>query len=126
MTKADRRAFLRQLVESEKEMDALFRELAVEIGNAVLRAQGSDGKVPLQALPQLQRQAELMVKARFLDSSGRGFDDANEPLAPFPRIVAEGQRAMVRQALEETAKILDKMLPEDLRQALAMREIKQP
>ena len=124
--RSDRAAFLRQMVASEKRMDALFRGLAIEIGNLVLRAQGPEGKVPIQALPQLQWEAAGRVTARFLDAEGRPFDDDKEPLAEFPRIISEGQRAMIGLALEGTAKILDKALPEDLKERMAAREIKQP
>ena len=123
MAKTDRQVFFRQLVSSEKQMDALFQALAVEIGNTVLRAQGADGKVPIQALPRLQKQAGAMVRAQFLGANGQAFDENNEPLAPFPRIIAEGQRAMVDVALERAAAILDKALPEDLRLAMAAREV---
>ena len=123
MARTDRQVFLRQLIDSEQQMDTLFQALAEDVGNLVLRAQGDDGKVPIQALPRLQRQAGAMVRARFLDASGRGFGDDNEPLAPFPTIVAEGQRAMVEVSLERTATILDKALPEDLRLRMAGREV---
>lgn len=123
MAKGDRAAFLRQMVTSEKQMDGLFQQLAVDIGNLVLRAQASEGTVPIQALPRLQREAAGMVMARFLGADARPFDDDNEPLAEFPRIVSEGQRAMIELALEGTAAILDKVLPEDLRRELAAREV---
>ena len=110
-------------MDSEAEMDALFQDLAVEIGNMVLRAQNPDGTVPISALPGLQRQAEAAVRRRFLNREGRAFDDRNEPLAPFPQIVADGQKAMIRLALERMVAILDKALPEDLRIRLAAREI---
>jgi len=123
MAKTDLAAFRRQLLDSEAEMDALFQDLAVEIGNMVLRAQNPDGTVPISALPGLQRQAEAAVRRRFLNREGRAFGENNEPLAPFPQIVADGQKAMIRLALERTAAILDKSLPEDLRAALTGREV---
>ena len=125
MARSDRAAFLRQLVDSEKEMDALFQQLAVDIGNLVFRAQDADGTVPIQALPRLQKEAARMVRTRFLDASGQAFDDNNEPLAEFPQIIAEGQRAMIEVALERAARILDKYLPEDLASQLRGREIKE-
>jgi len=123
VAKTDLAAFRRQLIDSEHEMDALFQQLAEDIGNAVFRAQNPDGTVPIERLTQVQKEAARMVRLRFLDASGRGFDDDNEPLAPFPRIVADGQRNMIEVALERVATILDKALPEDLRVAMAARMV---
>jgi len=121
-----RAAMLRQLVKSEREMDALFDQLAHDVGDLVLRAQGPDGTVPLQALQQLRVETARLVGRAFLGADGRPFDDDNQPQAAFPRIIAEGQQAMIELALEGTVEILDRMLPEDLRLEMAGREVKQP
>jgi len=121
-----RAAMLRQLVKSEREMDALFDQLAHDVGDLVLRAQGPDGTVPLQALQQLRVETARLVGRAFLGADGRPFDDDNQPQAAFPRIISEGQQAMIELALEGTVEILDRMLPEDLRLEMAGREVKQP
>ena len=126
MARSDRSRFLRQLIDSEHQMDTLFQQLAEDIGNLVFRAQDSDGTVPIQALPRLQKEAARMVRTRFLDADGKGFDERHEPRAQFPAIISEGQRAMIELALDRTARILDKYLPEDLANQLRTREIKQP
>jgi len=126
MAATDRARFLRQMIDSEAEMDALFQTLAEDIGNLVFRAQNPDGTVPSERLAQIQKQAGRMVRAQFLDGSGQAFDENNEPLASFPRIIAEGQKAMVELALDRTVRILDKYLPEDIANQLRIREIKQP
>ena len=123
MAKSDLAVFRRQLIDSERVMDALFQQLAEDVGNLVFRAQGLDGTVPIEALPRLQKESGKLVRAQFLDASGRGFDDNNEPLAPFPKVIAEGQKAMIDVALERTATILDKALPEDLRLRMAARPL---
>ena len=126
MAQTDRARFLRQMIESERAMDDLFQALALDIGNAVLRgAQDADGIVPIQVLPQLQREAARMVRARFLGVDGQAFDENNEPLAEFPRVIAEGQRAMIEVALERAAAILDRYLPEDIANKFRVREIKE-
>ena len=124
MAMTDQAAFRRQLIDSERQMDVLFRQLAVDIGNLVFRAQNHDGTVPIEALPRLQMEAAREVQARFLGTGDKAFDDNNEPLAAFPRIIADGQKAMIKIALERMATILDKALPEDVRRGLAAREIK--
>ena len=123
MAKSDLAVFRRQLIDSERVMDALFQQLAEDVGNLVFRAQNPDGTVPIEALSRLQKEAGRLVRAQFLDASGRGFDDNNEPLAPFPKVIAEGQKAMIDVALERTATILDKALPEDLRLRMAARPL---
>lgn len=124
MARSDRSRFLRQMIDSEAEMDALFQTLAEDIGNLVLRAQDADGTVPISKLAGLQKRAGRLVDEVFLNERGRPFsDEDNEPLAPFPRIIAEGQRAMIELALERAATILDKHLPEDLRLKLGTREV---
>ena len=123
MAKSDLAVFRRQLIDSERVMDALFQQLAEDVGNLVFRAQNPDGTVPIEALSRLQKESGKLVRAQFLDASGRGFDDNNEPLAPFPKVIAEGQKAMIGVALERTAAILDKALPEDLRLRMAARPL---
>jgi len=61
-----RPAMLRQLVKSEREMDSLFDRLAHDVGDLVLRAQGADGTVPLQALQQLRVETARLVGRAFL------------------------------------------------------------
>jgi len=54
MARSDRAAFLRQLIDTEAEMDALFQELAQDIGGLVLRAQDADGVIPIAVEFHLQ------------------------------------------------------------------------
>ena len=104
-------------------MDILFQVLAEDIGNLVLRAQGDDGTVPVSKLPQLQRQAGRLVDEAFIGGQREPYGENNEPQAPFPRIITEGQMAMIDVALEREAAILDKHLPDDLRLRMAGREV---
>ena len=119
MARTDQAAFRRQLIDSERQMDALFQQLAVDVGNLVLRAQNHDGTVPIERLAQLQQAAGRLVDEVFVGPGRRPFGDDNKPLAAFPRIIAEGQKAMIEIALERTAALLDKALPDDVRAALA-------
>ena len=104
-------------------MDELFQQLARDIGDLVLRAQGADGKVPIQRLRDLQREAGRLVDAAFVGYARQPFDDNNEPQAAYSRIIAEGQKAMIDLALERTAAILDKHMPADVRIAMEAKEV---
>ena len=125
MAKTDRAAFKRALRDAEDQMTALFGQLATDIGQMVMRAQGPDGTVPVELLQQIQREAGRMVEAVFLSAaSRRPFDDQNEPLAPYPGIIADGQRTMIELALSRQAKILDRHLPEDLQRRISSLRLK--
>lgn len=121
MAKTDRAAFAGTLAEAEREMDALFEGLARDVGNLVLRAQGPEGTVPVERLPELQRQARRLVDAAFVGPAGQPFSDAHEPLAPYPAVIAAGQWAMIDLALARTTAILSRHLPEDVRAQWARR-----
>lgn len=121
MAKTDKAAFLGELRAAEKEMDRVFGQLARDIGQVVLRNAGPDGTVPVERLPEVQRQARQLVDRVFVGPSGQAFDDRQQPQADYPRIIAEGQLAMIDQALARQAAILDRVLPEDVRQAMVAR-----
>lgn len=123
MARTDKAAFAAIHREAEEMMDTLFQQLAADVGNLVLRAQGPEGTVPVERLPELQRQAARLVDAAFLGAGGKPFDDANRPLAPYPRIVAEGQIAMIDLAQARTAATLDRLMPEEVRARLAARSV---
>lgn len=125
MAKTDRAAFLQVLREAEGEMTTIFGQLATELGQLVLKAQGPDGTVPVERLQQIQEQAGRLVEAKFLGGpQRRPFDDRNEPQAEYPRILAAGQRAMIDLALNRSATILNRYLPEDLQRRLSSLPIK--
>lgn len=123
MPRSDRSRFLRQMIDTEAQMDEVFETLAQTIAFAVFRAQGADGTIPIERLPQLQREAGRLVDQVFVGPGRQPFDENNEPTASYPRIIAEGQKAMIEVGLERAAAILDKYLPEDLRLRLAAREV---
>jgi len=104
-------------------MDEVFGGLARDLGAMVMGMAEADGKVPVARLPEVQRRARAMVDAAFLGAGGRPYDDQHKPLAPFPRVLSQGQVAMIDLALKRTAKILDDKMPEDVRRALAMRGV---
>lgn len=124
MARSDRAAFLGVLRQAEGELTALFEGLATEVGNLVLRAQDPDGSVPLERLPELRAQVARLVDARFVGAGREPFDERNGPESPYAQIISDGQWAMVELALEREARILDRYLPEDLRQALAARRVR--
>ncbi len=123
MAKTDRSRFLRQLIDTEKQMDVLFQTLAENISYLVLRAQSDDGTVPISKLSQLQRQAGRLVDEVFIGGQREPYGENNEPQTPFARIITEGQLAGIDVALEREAAILDRYLPEDLRLRMAGREV---
>ena len=98
----------RNLRDVEKEMDVLFQELARDIGQVVLRAAGPDGTVPVERLGAVQAQARRLVDGVFVGPNGRPFGEDNEPLAPFPQVVAEGQLAMIDMVLAKQERIMRK------------------
>ena len=104
-------------------MDVLFQQLATDVGNLVLRAAGPDGTVPVERLQELQQQAAQRVDAVFLGTDRRPYDAQNQPQAPFPQIVTDGQFAMIDLAQERTAKILDRYMPEEVRAQMAARSV---
>ena len=123
MAKTDRAAFAGVLGNAEGAMERLFRKLANDIGNLVLRAAGPEGTVPVERLPELQRQTAQLVDAVFLGAGGKPYADDNQPQAPFPQIVTEGQMSMVDLAQERTAKLLDQYMPEEERARMAARSV---
>ena len=124
MAKTDRAAFRGVLRGAEDEMNVLFGQLATDIGQRVIRAQGPDGTVPVESLQRIQQEAGRMVDAVFVGSQRMPFDEQNEPLAPFPRIIAHGQKAMIDLALRRSAAILDRQLPEDLQRRLSSLRVR--
>jgi len=118
-------ALARELERAETEMNRLFEGLAHDVGDLVLRMAGPDGKVPLERLPDLLRAVRPVVDSVFIGGRrAEPFDERNEPLAPFPVVIARGQRAMIDAALEEQVTLLNRYLPEDVRHALALRPVK--
>ena len=124
MAQSDRSQFLGVLVEAEKEMAALLAGLAHDVGDLVLRESGPDGKVPLQRLGELQRKAREVVDAAFIGPARQPFDERHQPLAPYARIVANGQGKMIDLALERAARIVEARLPEDLQARLFALQVK--
>lgn len=120
MARSDRAGFLAALRTAETEMNRLFGQMAGELREVVLRAAGDDGTIPVERIPEVERQAHRIVDRYFL-AGGRAFDDANEPLSPYARVISTGQRAMIDQALERQAKLLDRLLPADVREGLRER-----
>ena len=122
MAKTDRAAFTGILRTAEDEMTSMFGQLATDIGQVVLQAAGPDGKVPEERIPELQRRIRPMVDRLFVGGpEHRPFDDEHRPLAPYPEIISKGQMAMIDLALGRGEKILDRHLPEDVRDRLAER-----
>lgn len=106
MGKVQQRRNLRDL---ERELDALFLKLARDIGLVVLRAAGPDGKVPVERLGQVQAESRRLVDAVFVGPNGRPFGEGNEPLAGYPRVIAEGQLAMIDMVLAEQERVMKRV-----------------
>ena len=123
MAKTDRAAFHQVLRTAEDEMNAMFGELATEISNVVLRAQGPDGTVPVERLQQIQQESARLIEAKFLGPQRQPFDERNQPQAPYPRILADGQLGMIDLALGRSEAILNRYLPEDLQRRLSSLRI---
>ena len=123
MAKTDKAAFAGVLGNAEGAMERIFRQLATDIGNLVLRAAGPEGTVPVERLPELQKQVAQLVDAVFLGADGKPYSDDNQPQAPYPQIVTDGQMAMIDLSQERTAKILDRTMPEEVRAEMAARSV---
>ena len=121
MAKTDRAAFLGELRGAEAQMTSIFDQLATDIGQVVLRAAGPEGTVPVERLADVQRQAHALVDAVFVGPGGKGFDERNQPLSPYARVISEGQLAMIDQAFARQAAILQRTMPEDVRLGMAAR-----
>ena len=80
--------------------------------------------MPVEHLQRIQQEAERLVEAAFLGPQRRPFDERNEPQAPFPKIIADGQKAMIDLALGRSAAILDRYLPEDLQRRLSSLRVR--
>jgi hypothetical protein len=125
MAKTDLAAFRGVLRDAEGQMDVIFARLARQIGQVVMQAAGPDGTVPVERLPEVQRQAGRLVDAVFVGRlQGKPFDEQNAPLAPYPDLLAEGQLDMIDLALMRQAAILDRYLPEDLQRRLSSQRMK--
>lgn len=123
MARSDRAAFLGVLTEAERELQRLMAEIAHDVGDLVLRAAGPDGMVPVERIAELQKAAGQVVDAAFLGAGREPFNERNEPMAAYPRILAKGQLAMIDLALERQARLLEQHLPGDLLTALASRKV---
>ena len=119
MAKSDRAAFLGVVRQTEAELGAVMAKLAHDAGDIVLRAAGPDGTIPIERLEGVQRQARMIVDAAFIGPVGQPFGEGNEGMAPYPRIIETGQRAMLELALERTGRILDERLPQDVQAVLS-------
>ena len=119
MARTDRSAFLGVLRDAEREMDVLFRQLAADVGRMVVAAAGPDGMVPEVRIQDLQRQAGRRVDALFVGSLRQPFGEGHEPMAPYPRLISDGQKAMIDIALAREAAILERHLPPELARRLA-------
>ena len=118
----DKARFERILADAEREMDTLFGQLATEIGQIVLGAAGDDGTVPVERLQGVLEQVNAAVDRVFLGGAAqRPYGERNEPLAPFPRIISRGQYAQIDLVLERHVRILDKLLPADVRDGITRR-----
>ena len=101
-------------------MNAMFAEMASEIGQLLLLYAGPDGKIPESRILDLQKLIRPIVSRRFVGGvDRRPFDDQHRPQAEFPSIIAAGQLEMIDLAMSRSAKILERHLPDDLRQQLA-------
>jgi len=118
MAETDRARFNRVLNEAEAAMDAMFADMARELGALVMRSAGQDGTVPVEQLIQVQRQARAIVDRYFVQGQSGGFDEEGRPLTPYARIIADGQNAMIDIAFEREAAIYRDKLPEDVRRLL--------
>lgn len=115
------KAFLRILAQAEREMNDVFNGLAHNLGDIVLRSAGPDGIIPVERLPDIQAAARQLVDAAILGTGGRPFDDRNQAQSLYAQAIQRGQERMIDLALERQAKMLDKLLPEDVRNGLRMR-----
>lgn len=118
MARTDRAVFNANLRTVEDGLNVLFAQLASDVGQAVFRAQDEDGLVPVEKLPELQAQVERLVDALFLGPQRRPFDDQHRPLAPYPRVLAEGLQAQVDLAFDRTERTLDRVLSDEQREEL--------
>lgn len=122
MATTDKARFQAILRDAETEMDTLFGQLATEIGQIVLNAAGDDGTVPPARLQDVLGQAERAVDRVFLGGgAGKPFGEQNEPLSPFAKLIADGQKAQIEVALERHASILDRYLPVDVADGITRR-----
>lgn len=115
------REFIAVLAKAETDMNAVFDPLAKQVGDLVLRSAGQDGKVPVERLRDVQAAAHRLVDEAILGPQNRPFDDGNQPLSGYARAIATGQLAMIDLALERQAKLLDRLMPADVRDALRER-----
>lgn len=118
MARSDRAAFLGTLRAAERQMSALFEQMARELGEVVLQAAGEDGTIAVERIPEVQRAAHRIVDRYFLGNGGVAFGEQNEPLSPYARIVADGQWAMIDAELSRQAKLLDRLMPADVREGV--------
>lgn len=121
MASREQRELRAALRDAEREMTALFDGLAREIGQVVMRYAGPDGTVPEERLGQVQAEARRLVSRAIVGDSRLPFDEENRPRSAYARILERGQMRLIDFALEEEAKRLRRVLPEDLRAALAQR-----
>lgn len=124
MARSDLAAFLGTLARTDRDLARLMGEIAHDVADVVLREAGPDGKVAVERLGEVQRQAQAVVDAAFIGPARQPFDEKNQPMSPFARIIAGGQGRMIDLALERTAAILDRGLPDDVRAQLAARQVR--
>jgi hypothetical protein len=115
------REFLAVLRQAETDMNGVFEPLAHQVGDVVLRSAGEDGKVPVERLRDVQAAAHRLVDAAILGPQNKAFDDGNKPLSGYARAISDGQLGMIDLALERQAKLLDRLLPADVRDGLRER-----
>ena len=115
------REFVAVLREAERAMNAVFEPLAKQVADVMLRSQAPDGKVPIERLRDVQAAAHRLVDAAILGPQNRPFDDGNQPLSGYARAISDGQLAMIDLALERQAKLLDRLMPADVRDGLRER-----
>lgn len=114
-------AFRRVLRDIERQMTAMFDELAGQVGQVILRYAGEDGKVPVERLQDVQREANRLVDAMMLGPGGRGFDEQNQPLSRYAQVIQDGQVRMLNLALERLGATMARYIPEDLLRELGRR-----
>jgi hypothetical protein len=111
----------------EARLEEELRDLAVRLGEAVVRA-GQGGVIPYtrRAKEAIKRALWEEVRAYFAGADRRGAVDMQRPTAPFTRLLVDGIREGTRMAAIEQGRLVWENAPSDVAQWLTggmVREI---
>lgn len=113
-------AYFATLRDAQRQLRALYGDLAQRIGGVIVRYAGEDGKIPLERGRDMRVDVAGLVDDFYTGTlpGKRGRfpfgEDGVTPLAPYPRLLNLLIAQAVRGAVEPHTKYMQKIVPQDV------------